>query len=73
MCFRPATAEAAFVCPNCGKNINPILGNLPDNCPFCEAELPKDDALNPQTPSGASAAPGAPSTPGAPAAPNAPK
>ena len=66
MCFRPATAEAAFVCPECGKKVNPIMGNLPDTCPFCDADISNAKSAT-------SAAPSAPKAPGAPAAPSAPK
>lgn len=42
MCFRPAIAEASFMCPNCDKKINPIMGQLPKNCPFCEADISRE-------------------------------
>lgn len=76
MCFRPATAETAFICPECGKKINPIMGNLPDTCPFCEADISNaKNATTPGAPSTPStpATPGVPTAPGAPSAPSAPK
>ena len=37
MCFRPAVVSVAIECPECGKKINPVMGNLPKECPFCDA------------------------------------
>lgn len=39
MCFRPAAVSVAIECPECGKKINPVMGNLPKECPFCETPL----------------------------------
>ncbi|RDB59300.1 hypothetical protein C1878_15475 [Gordonibacter sp. 28C] len=61
MCFRPAAIETSIECPNCGKKINPVMGNVPNECPFCSIMLSASDA----TP----AIPGVPSTPKAPNAP----
>lgn len=86
MCFRPSIVEAAFECPECGKKINPIMGQLPDTCPFCEADISEQaaaavagtEAAPPESafakPSAPSAPPvGAPQVPGAPLAPGAPQ
>ena len=39
MCSRPAAVSVAIECPECGKKINPVMGNLPKECPFCETPL----------------------------------
>lgn len=44
MCFRPAITETPFECPECGKRINPIMGQLPNTCPFCEKDISEEAA-----------------------------
>ena len=39
MCFRPAAVSVAIECPECGKKINPVMGNLPKEAPFCEPPM----------------------------------
>ena len=68
-------------CPECGKKINEVLGQLPDECPFCETDITElvarmaegADEVMAAPRSAFVAAPGAPSAPGAPAAPSVPK
>ena len=76
MCFRPTNVEASVDCPECGMKIHQVLGAIPNECPFCEADLSSMTAalnaaagINIPAPS----APGAPAAPGAPKAPAAPK
>lgn len=68
MCFRPAEAggNGPVLCPNCGKRINRVNGELPSKCPFCKSSTEGFEDLEP-------AAPAAPSAPKAPTAPTAPK
>lgn len=85
MCFRPSSVEASVNCPQCGKAVHQVLGAIPNECPFCEADLSSVTAainaaagINIPAPGapGAPSAPGvpsAPSVPGAPSAPGAPK
>lgn len=84
MCFRPSIVEAAFECPHCGKKINPVMGQLPETCPFCDQDISQQAAA---AVAGTAAAPpesafakkpsapvapptGAPKAPGAPPASN---
>lgn len=39
MCFRPSTVEQSVTCPECGKKINAVMGQVPVECPFCEADI----------------------------------
>ena len=39
MCFRPSIVEKPFECPECGKRLNPVLGQLPKVCPFCDSDI----------------------------------
>lgn len=39
MCFRPAEVASSVTCLECGKKINPVNGNFPVSCPFCESPL----------------------------------
>lgn len=79
MCFRPAIVEAAFFCPECSKKINPIMGQLPKECPFCNADISvaaveamaNSKGAPPEASFGKPVAPGAPETPGAPVSPTA--
>ena len=76
MCFRPADVSEKITCPNCGEKINPVMGNIPKVCPFCEQEIDmsKVEAAAPQAAApGTPAAPNAPGAPAAPKAPGAPK
>lgn len=66
MCFRPAEVTAPQVCPQCGKEIAVIAGIRQEKCPFCGADMPKEDPP-------ASSSPDAPTAPGASSAPTAPK
>lgn len=77
MCFRPAEVAAPpVICPNCGEEVFPSSGVLPNKCPFCKESLedakPAEDVTPPGAPA-APAAPGATSAPAAPSAPGAPK
>ena len=74
MCFRPAEAggNGPVQCPNCGKRINRVNGELPSKCPFCKSSTEGFEDLEPAAPT-APAAPAAPGAPAAPAAPAAPK
>lgn len=86
MCFRPAIAEKPFECPECGKRINPIMGQIPTTCPFCESDIteaahaamaqsagaPPESAFAKPSAPGAPKAPGAPGSPVPPSAPKAP-
>lgn len=74
MCFRPATISSSIECPECGKKVREVLGQYPNQCPFCEADI---SALVAEAMADADPATGAPrsafvSAPGAPAAPPAP-
>ena len=78
MCFRPAGVDQFIECPECGKQVNAVLGVFPDNCPFCGAKVDAATATSgapgvvaPGVP-GMPKAPGAPGTPSAPGAPKAP-
>lgn len=70
MCFRPAEVQAPQVCPECGKEFAVIAGILQEKCPFCGAEMPKEEAVSPAA---APTSPAAPSAPAAPQVPGAPK
>lgn len=75
MCFRPAGAEQSIECPECGKKITAVMGNISPICPFCEADIRSfvEQATNKKTPPIPSPqAPGSPSTSGAPKPPSAP-
>lgn len=75
MCFRPTNVEASVDCPECGMKIHQVLGAIPNECPFCEADLSSmTAALNAAAGINipAPGAPGAPAAPGAPKAPGAP-
>ena len=73
MCFRPSTASFSVTCPACGRKVNEVLGNIPDECPFCEECLTEaKKAMAAGTPMGAPAAPGAPEVPSTPRMPDAP-
>ena len=72
MCFRPGEVAVPVNCPSCGKKINPVAGNYPPFCPWCDAEL-DEDSLRAANPGVGAAAPGQPSAPGAPKAPGAPR
>jgi len=73
MCFRPATVSASVLCPVCGKKINEVMGNIPNICPFCEADLSEAiAAMKNASISGPAAAPTTPAAPTAPKAPSAP-
>ena len=62
MCFRPSGVTEQITCPSCGKKINPVMGNVPKICPFCEAEI-SSAVPAASAPAGGAATP---STPGAP-------
>lgn len=49
MCFRPAAATKAVVCPNCKKKLATIGGIKQKICPFCKTDLtiPKVDPTTP--------------------------
>ena len=71
MCFRPATVGQSINCPMCDKKVNAVLGAMPTECPFCEADLseiaaPINEAIG--LPNIAPAAPNVPSAPKAPGA-----
>lgn len=75
MCFRPSAVEmgaAKVTCPACGKQINPVMGNYPDACPFCKTDirnaLPDKLGAAPASASPAPPPPGAPRPPSAPGA-----
>ncbi len=77
MCFRPPGAEPSIECPECGKKITAVMGNISPICPFCDAdiasyveEMKKKTAVPGQAT--ATAVSGAPA-PAAPNAPNKPK
>ena len=48
MCFRPAVVSVAIECPECGKKINPVMGNLPKECPAAPPSVA--GALGPPAP-----------------------
>jgi hypothetical protein len=76
MCFRPGDTAIPVNCPSCGKAINPVAGQYPPFCPWCDETL-SEAALRAANPDVAAAlgggAPGAPSAPAAPGAPTPPK
>lgn len=39
MCFRPPGIEQSIKCPDCGKKVGAVMGQIPEICPFCEANL----------------------------------
>jgi len=75
MCFRPAGVDQSIDCPQCGKQINAILGVFPSECPFCGLDTEKAQVLIAEQGGapGAPQAPGMPNAPQAPGMPNAPK
>lgn len=80
MCFRPAGADLSIDCPQCGKQVNAIMGVFPPECPFCGLNTDEAQKIIAEkggipaipAPPGAPAAPKAPGMPGAPKAPKAP-
>jgi hypothetical protein len=75
MCFRPAGADQSIDCPQCGKQINAIMGVFPPECPFCGLDTEKAQAMLAEQGGvmGVSAVAGMPGTPKAPGMPKAPK
>ncbi len=72
MCFRPTTVEASVDCPNCGKTVHQVLGAIPNECPFCDADLSSITAeINAAAGINVASSPGTPSVLGAPSAPKA--
>lgn len=70
MCFRPAEAggNGPVLCPECGKRINRVNGELPSKCPFCKCSTEGFEDLEPAPMPGAPAAPAAPAAPKPPVA-----
>lgn len=69
MCFRPAEVAVSVECSGCGRKINPVNGNYPDSCPFCDLPL---GGIEGASGSDAIPASGMPASP-APSVPTAPK
>ena len=81
MCFRPAGVEQSVTCPKCNMKVNAVMGVMPQECPFCEADISDlaAQAMAAGDPVGAAptsafsvGAPGSPAVPGSPKAPTAP-
>lgn len=79
MCFRPPGAEQSINCPECGKKITAVMGNIAPVCPFCNSDIASfvaesqnktvSDIAKPTTPFAKPAAPSAPTAPKVPGGP----